>query len=196
MKNSFKIITLLLLISVLNCTSEDSTENTSDEVNKTISNSNQMKSGDISDFDLTNEYVLNTDYGVLVYYKSLSENEKYLFKDQNGSFSQIIIQPKGKFNYFNFDSELELNFESKFNEELGFEIVDLSNYSVYRGNSGCNCETSLALDLSMCIISAAAIAASDGPLPFMDAAAISYGVACGTRAGLAHEDCVAACLNN
>ena len=195
MKKLFGILAFLPFFVMLNCTSDESNVNENIEQNKNISLI-QRNRGDLSEFDLTNENILNTEYGSLVYYNSFFDDNKFLFKDQNNSFSQITIQPNGKFNYYNFDSELELNFESEFDDDLGYEVVDLTSYKVDSHSSECNCESILALDMGICLISAAAIAASDGPLPFADAAAISYGVACGVRASLAHEDCVAACLNN
>lgn len=194
MKKLFKIITLLLFVGVLNCSSDENMVNTNKEV---LNSNHMMKSTDITDFDLTKENILNTEFGILHYYNSLSESNKFLFKDQYGSFSQIIIQPNGKFNYFNFDSKLELNFKSTFDEDLGYEIVDLTSYRLPPpSGSGCDCETTLALDMGLCLLSAAAIAASDGPLPFMDAAAVTYGTACMARAGISHENCVDNCNDN
>lgn len=145
-------------------------------------------------FDFSNKNVLLTESGKLEYYEMLENDNSFIFKDDQNNLSLVSILKNGKYLYEGINTDLNFEFESIYDKKLGHNVVDLSvlnnHFNSINQKSSSNCDTNLALDYGLCLVFAAAIAASDGPLPFMDAAAVTYGTACMARAALAYEDCV------
>lgn len=80
-----------------------------------------------------------------------------------------------------------LNENGEYNlEPLNNSPVD--NYQVK--NLSSNCNLILAGCVSACVLGTAAIAASDGPLPLMDALAASFYITCNANCALDHQNCV------
>ena len=148
------------------------------------------------DFDTKGTY--SSENGNIVYYKIKDKNNSFLFKDYSGDFSIVDILENEKFIYTGISKDINLNFEMTYNKEYDTKIVNLkstlnnqiSKQLLRKGSTSCS--TGYAVDLGLCLIGAAGIAASDGPLPFADALAVTFGVACGVRAA----DTLGACLNN
>jgi|TARA_B110000238_G_C16040036_1_gene401468 hypothetical protein len=189
-----KTISLLIILTLISsCTSEENIITNEDQIAL-----ESLKPELISSIDFNTKTTYKTDNGDIVYYKIKNNDNSFLFKDYMGNFSVIDILNNDKFNYIGISKELKLSFEMNYNEKYKTKIVNLestlnnqiSNQLLKKSSSSCS--TRYGIDLGMCLISVAGIAASDGPLPFADVLAISYGVACGVRAADSYGDC----LNN
>lgn len=151
--------------------------------------------------DLSSKKINTTDNGDIYSHRILGNEEKYLFKDYNGDYSIVTIL-SNEIRYENLTSKNKivedkiLNFNINYNLEEEIKMVDFSTVEIFNVSSvgytqkyANSCKSDFWLDMALCAAGAAGIAASDGPLPFADALAVSYMAACTVRAGRTLDRC-------
>lgn len=155
----------------------------------------------LKSIDLSSKRISTTDNGDIYSHRIISNNEKYLFKDYNGDYSIVTIL-NDKIQYENLTSKNRIvenktiNFTISYNPKEGIKMVDFSNIEIFDislngslSRKMDTCESDFWLDMALCTAGAVGIAASDGPLPFADALAVSYMTACTVRATRTMDRC-------
>jgi hypothetical protein len=187
------IFILFLSLMILSCSSEEIIDNNEDALALKI-----LKPELLKFIDFNSKKVYNSDNGEVVYYQIKNEKNSYVFRDYNGDYSEIEIVDNSKVLYSGISNDIKLNFDMATNKKYETKMVNLEyTLNTYFTNevskkSNSSCEGWYAAELTLCLVEAALIASSDGPLPIMDAVAVTVGVACGLKAAKDFGNC----LNN
>ena len=198
MKNILSIINVVVLFLFLTSCSENETMNQTMEQQILETYKPEL----LNLLDLNSKKTINTVYGDITSFKINSEKESYLFKDYNNNYSIATIsndiishESLTSENVLFMHKTLNFNFSKKANDK--FKIIDFSNIEILDKSkeiagrsSDSSCESEFWLDTGLCSVAAVGIAASDGPLPFADAVALTFFTACFHRANLTLSRCI------
>lgn len=207
------ILIFSLSIFIISCSS-DNNENNSLENISLDDNLELFKSNFPNQFDNLNfesKKVGNTETdllnkeinGIALNYKSIEIKSKgrisgyYIEFEDKGHY--IDISSQNKIRYFNVNNPKEYSeYNMVIDEKSGVKVPDFTENMPYgltipngdfqqKVNCDCdNCPAAVACVVT-CGISAVAIAVSDGPLPFMDALAVTFMASCTTGCGLSYN---------
>ena len=131
----------------------------------------------------------------------ISENQKFIgYLLRNGEkFYQVkyLDESLETFDLIDMDDKNQYSFERQYSPELDFKVVYPSGYffNGEKSNPGHQnaamdqCDVIFALQVTACVTASLAIAASDGPAPFMDILAASTYITCNAAAAAAHTKC-------
>lgn len=143
--------------------------------------------------DLSTKKVHQIDKKKIVSYKILNKKNYYLFKDGNNDFSIVEITDN-EIIYENLTTKNDLvngkilNFSFEEDRSINFSKIEVKDKLLLSKTSS-SCESEFWLDVGLCTIGAATIAASDGPLPFMDGVAVTFFSGCFVRATQVMDRC-------
>ena len=184
------LILLISLITYIGCNKNSELEILTEEQQML----NKYKPELLRFLDLSSKKINATDKGDIISFKLLNEEDNYLFKDYNNDYSIVKITDD-KVTYENLTAKrdfvagkiLNFSFEEK-NKSINFKKVEVKN-KLFLAKINDGCEGEFWLDVGLCTVSAAAISLSDGPLPFMDAVAVTYYTGCVVRATQVMDRC-------
>ncbi|HLW63042.1 MAG TPA: hypothetical protein VKY33_06530 [Flavobacterium sp.] len=209
MKNLKKIALSVLGVAVLTvglvgCSGDEGTSESSSMNEDSITTTNSIKSGNqsfdsvIKDMFLIDSYrlgdkVVNSEYQV--------EAQDIIVKGDvvgslaftnDGDFGVLDVRNTDtEYKYFDSKTNFMFLFVSKYNNEAKRFIPDFENTVYYEVRKDPNpCQTQLTLCTATCTLAAIAVAASDGPSPFMDVVAITGWTTCNGACISVHADCV------
>ena len=205
MKNFKKIALSVLGVAVLTvgfigCSGDEGTFDKEDSTNtaNSIRSTNQSFDSVIKSMFSTDSYrlgdkVVNSEYQV--------EAQDIIVKGDvvgslaftnDGDFGVLDVRNTDtEYKYFDSKTNFMFLFTSKYNNGAKRFIPDFENTVYYEVRKDPNpCQTQLTLCTATCTLAAIAVAASDGPAPFMDVIAIAGWTTCNGGCISAHESCV------
>jgi len=192
-----QFLTLLLSsVFMLSCSENDNKNIESIDLN---SGMNKRTINDLRD-KINFYYGYEIDFGVEKYLSNESINTIELIKDgvvvgylleNNNNYGIGNISISNKILYFDILKEVEFPFDLVYNDDFDTVLPsfndDFFDYEIYSDN---RCQGNLMLCATGCTLGALGIAASDGPLPFMDVVAASFYISCNAGCALSYDLCV------
>jgi hypothetical protein len=171
----------------------------------------------IEKYNLTEELKSRLDFNFNSYN---FQNEKYIAEHDlfvveilsNSKLSGVLVVDKdmnakgfGNLKNDNFLEYYDVNlnknyiFDMEFSSEHNLVLPNFNeneNINLYPRNNSCqnSCQGGLILCTATCTLAALAVAASDGPLPFMDVVAAAGWTTCNGTCAYSHQSCMRGCL--
>lgn len=100
---------------------------------------------------------------------------------QEGNDAVIIVD--------DLESSSIYAFDMVYSEEFGYDMIKVFNEDDAQRTDMTACDVAFIANVAACVIGTIGIAASDGPLPFADALAATFYVACNTGATASYTSC-------
>lgn len=179
---------------ITSCSNEEET------VEKSISNSNRRENINLdliikeyyrADYNFGSE-TYSEEYDIAVTEILISGHiVGYVTKNSSslGLTDIRIFESDKKLKFLDIVEEKNYTFDLVYDEEFDALIPDFDGSFDYTPYADNRCKGQLILCTGLCTLSAAAIAASDGPLPFMDAVAATYWVGCQGKCVVDYDLC-------
>jgi len=177
-------------------------ENIEEKDSIVLDSSSYLQRTSPNDFktDISRYYNSNIEFGVEEFVEEHSVNATEILKngtvvgyfiENSGNFGIGDISINSKIVYYDLVKEVGYSFDIAYNEDYETYIPafndDYIDYELYRDN---RCQGQLMLCTGGCTLASLAIAASDGPLPFMDAIAVSTYIVCNGHCAVSYDLCI------
>ncbi len=202
-KKPFFSLFLAIFISLMTVFCSCSNQDNIEESDNVVLDSNlyfQRTSSIDFKTDMSSYYKGEIEFGVEKFVEEHSVNTTEILKngivvgyfiENSGNFGIGDISKSGKIVYYDLVKKLGYSFDIAYNQDYETDLPlfndDYIDYEVYADN---RCQGQLMLCIAGCTLASIAIAASDGPLPFMDAVAVSTYVVCNGHCVVSYDLCV------